>query len=87
MQVRVSDSAPIPKLDPQFESRLRLADEIVFVDPKELIERADRRDGRFTDTDSADLGRLNNSDGAIAILQNPGKMHGLEIERIWLDLN
>src|SRR5882672_2582942 len=70
MQVGVSEPPPIAKLDAQLERRLGLADELILVDPEQLVESANWRNGRFADANRADLGRLDQRDTGVAEAQD-----------------
>src|SRR5260221_6834087 len=62
MDVVFSWCPPIDKLDPQLERRFALADQLQRIDPSERQQIADVGDGRLTDTDGADLFRLDQLD-------------------------
>jgi hypothetical protein len=62
MHVGMALLVPVDELDAEFERALRVPQEVVLVDLDQLVELRDRRDRRFTDTDDADLGRLDQRD-------------------------
>jgi hypothetical protein len=66
MEVAVADPAPILEIDPQFERRLGGGHKVGFVDPETLIETANVRQCRLTDSDDPDLLRLDQIDRAPA---------------------
>src|SRR5688572_2769533 len=69
VDVTIANAAPIAKLDAEFERRLRLADEIVLVDPEHAVEEADVGERGFADADDAHFLGFDQGDGAVAVAQ------------------
>src|SRR5258708_14748163 len=55
VHVRIAETAPVDELNAQFERRLGLADEVVFIDVERLIELPDLRNRGFADANRADF--------------------------------
>jgi len=53
MEVPVAELRPVAKFDAEFERRLGLADELVFVDAEQRIEGSDGRNRRLPHADGA----------------------------------
>ena len=66
VEIAMPFATPADELDPQLEAALGLAQEFGLVDAERLVEQADRGNGRFADSDGADLVRLDQRDGQAA---------------------
>ncbi len=55
MHIAVTRQIPAAKLDAELERALRLAHEVRFVEAQQLVEVAQRRQGRFAHAHGADL--------------------------------
>ena len=62
MKVAMAQARPVAKLDAELERTLRMAQEIVFIEPECAVEEPNRRYGRLTDPDGADIGRFDDAD-------------------------
>ncbi len=62
MDVAVADAGPVHELDAQLVGRIGRADEVVLIQAQHLIEQNQLRDGRFANTDGADLLRFDEFD-------------------------
>src|SRR6185437_5620019 len=76
MKVTMPEARPVDELDAELEGAARLADEIVLVDAENLVEGAQRRDGRLAHAHRADLRGLDDFDGAVAALQQTRERRG-----------
>ena len=70
-------AAPIDELDAELERGLGGADEVGLVEAEPAIELLDGRDGRFADTDGADLFRFHQLDREAVPerIAQPGRRH------------
>jgi hypothetical protein len=64
MPVGMPGTRPVGELDAEFVRRLRVLDEIAFVDIEKPQQVHQRRDGRLADSYRADLGRLDDGNRA-----------------------
>src|SRR4051812_1799213 len=62
MKVALSDPRPVDELDAQFESRVRLPNEVIFIDAEHGVESDDRWNRGFAYANDADLFRLDELD-------------------------
>ena len=60
----MAEVMPVDEADRQLDRRLRMAHEILQVDPEEPEKVDDARDRRFADADRRDIGRLDELDRA-----------------------
>src|SRR6186713_1317626 len=78
MNVALTRSIPIAKLDPQFEGCPGRAHELRLVDPEQVIEDFDVRQSRLANTNSADLVGLNQRDEVVRrgkLVPEAGRTH------------
>src|SRR6185436_2654535 len=66
MPEAMTDVMPVDEADRQLDRRLRMAHEILLVDPEEAQKVDDPRDRRFTDADRRNIRRLDELDRARA---------------------
>src|SRR5690606_38940036 len=66
MKVAMARAAPVYKLDPELERRVRFAHELVFVQAQHAVVELDHRDRGLADSDGADLLGLDEGD-AVAL--------------------
>src|SRR5687768_8938928 len=78
MDVAIAQALPIDELDAELERALRVADELVFIEAQQRIERQQRRNRRFANTDRADLLRFDQPYGYAGVLdqtRQPRRAH------------
>src|SRR5690606_27356107 len=63
MDIAVAGAGPVDELDPELVGRVRLADELVLVDPEHAVEHDDLRDGRLAHAHGADRLAFDQLDG------------------------
>jgi hypothetical protein len=67
VNIGVAQLGPVAKLDAELERALRACDEVGFVQPEQVVEQLDVRDGRLADTDDADLFGLDQPHGDLLV--------------------
>ena len=76
MPVGMADDLPVDELDAELVRGLRMTDEVGFIDAEKAQHVQDRWNGRLTDADRADIGRLDDADVRSGPGQGPGEHAG-----------
>ena len=73
VDVAVPDLAPVHKLDAELERALGRSNEVILVQPEQIVEQANLGDGRLPHPDRADLFGLDQVDVAVVGAQDLGE--------------
>src|ERR1051326_7434859 len=83
IEVCVAETPPIHELNRKLERALRVANEVVFVEPQIAVELADCRYRRFADAHGSDFFRFDENDPARLAMRSEERRVGKEGRSRW----